>query len=196
MRIGKIERGCSSRANSAPPSSLSSSVSTETMTLTNNGDFSLNWYLYDYDDAEGTPVFLSNDDSAIPAWLEIGSYSGSIDAGDSFGVTLTFDTDEMSCDDGYACVEHYEWYFYQTGAEPEDATKIRAELHRSGIGPTPPTPTPPSPTPAAETEAPTSAPTFADCNNAFCSHNGRCASDECTCFPGEFFLEGGGDYEE
>ena len=67
-----------------------STESVQTMTISNSGDTTLNWYFFIVNPTDGTYVYLSNEASSVPSWITISSYSGSVNGGGSSQVSFTF----------------------------------------------------------------------------------------------------------
>ena len=64
--------------------------STSTMTLTNTGQASLNWYFFIISPDDGTDIYLSLDASSVPSWISMSSSSGTVAGFGSSQVTFTF----------------------------------------------------------------------------------------------------------
>jgi len=68
------------------------------ITLTNNGETILNYYLF-HTDGAGTPSYYTTDASTLPNWLSLNSYSGAIFGGASKRLVVTVDP-SAACGDG------------------------------------------------------------------------------------------------
>jgi len=134
----------------------------QTMTITNSGQTTLNWYFFILSPTDGTDVYLSNEASSVPSWIDISSYSGSVNGMGSTQVSFTFKPASMSSScTALNCNERYEFYFTQTGVDDDYKPKVVTELTRGTRAPT----VSPTSAPTVPTLAPSIAPTVLVCFN-------------------------------
>ena len=106
--------------------------SSATMKLTNDGGTDLNYYFYVMVSADGTPTFLQVDDSSIPSWLDMPSYSGTVPANTVTTIELILSPYKLPCDI-QTCSGDYSMYFFQTGKDAGGEGERKAGEKRQHI---------------------------------------------------------------